>query len=111
MSAPKNKRGPGDEYAAVYRERGDGDLEFVALLTLDSSIFPMLSQADSDQALALIETLTNAIEEEGSKAVVLYCPDPDVPAICDRPITADTEKEISKKPSGKNPPDQGFPEL
>jgi hypothetical protein len=47
----------------------------------------MLSQADSDQAMALLTTIANAIESENDDALIAYFGDPDVPSIfeCDPP--------------------------
>lgn len=74
-------RKPGFDYGAVFRQRTDGDWDFVALVALDKSTFPMLSQADSDQAMALLTTLADAIEAENDDVLIDFFGDPDVPSV------------------------------
>ena len=75
------KREKGEDYGAVFRQRTDGDWDFVALVALEEPPFPMLSQADSDQAMALLTTIANGIEAENDDALIDFFGDPDVPSI------------------------------
>ena len=81
------KRKKNEDYAAVFRLRTDGDWDFVAMVALEEPPFPMLSQADSNQAIALLTTIANAIEAENDDALIDYFGDPDVPSVyeCDPP--------------------------
>jgi hypothetical protein len=95
MSTPEaTKKRDGENYAAIYRGRGDGDFEFVAMLALDKSVFPMLSQAHENQTEALIETITDGIEAEEDEVFVLRCPDPAVPSVYDGP-TKEKERVVA----------------
>ena len=67
------------EIVAVYRQRSDGDYDFVAAFSRET--FPLLSQADADQVLAQIETISGGIEDEGDKALVLEFSEPDMPSV------------------------------
>lgn len=71
----------GEDYAAVFRERSDGDWDFVAMVALEESTMPMLSQADSDQSMALLNTIAEAIVAEGDDALIDFFGDPDCPSI------------------------------
>jgi hypothetical protein len=66
---------------AVYRARCDGDYEFVAAFC--RAEMPMLSQADSDQTNAMVESLIGALNEENEDAIVIGFDEPNMPSVWD----------------------------
>ena len=75
-----------EEYAAVFRERSDGDWDFVAMVSLEN--MPLLSQADSEQALTLLTTIAAAIEEEGDRSLIDFFDDSNVPSVYEKEVPA-----------------------
>jgi hypothetical protein len=71
----------GTEYAAVFRERSDGDWDFVACFCMAPAISPMLSQATPNPERYLLDLLAEAIADEGEKALIVWTSEPDLPMV------------------------------
>lgn len=80
LTRPRSRTQP-EEYVAVFRERSDGDWDFVMMCTFGEGTFPQMSQAEDDDGTALINKVAEAINDEHDRALILYFGDPDCPSI------------------------------
>jgi hypothetical protein len=67
------------QFAAVFRLRSDGDWDFMAMVNIDEDEFPVLSQADTHQAMELLHTIGRAVEADGDDYLIDFFPEPEVP--------------------------------